>query len=320
MNLILIDTDPGIDDAIALVMALAAPAVEVRAITVTSGNCAVDQGVHNALGIVELMDAVSVPVARGADLPLSGAYKGAGAEVHGTNGIGGAEFRSFAASVHPVPGERMIVDQVLRAQGQLTIVALAPLTNLAKAIRLWPGIVGAVRKVIIMGGAFAVQGNATQYAECNMFNDPVAARVVLSSGIPVTLIPLDVTRSAIVDANVFTAVLQEFADNPLASFLMGATKSYFKSRSPMDPHRTAVLHDPLALAIALQPSLARYEQRRILIEIAGDNVGQTRMLDADAYEDGGATVEVATRLDASCFIQLTVSLLRRAVSRKAQCL
>jgi len=318
MNRILIDTDPGIDDAIALVMALAAPDVEVRAITVTSGNCSVDQGVHNTLGIVDLMDALSVPVARGADRPLSGASRGAGAKVHGTNGIGGAEFRSFAASVHPVSGERMIVDQVLRAPGQLTIVALAPLTNLAEAIRLWPGIVGAVRNVIIMGGALAVHGNATQYAECNMFNDPVAARVVLSSGIPVTLVPLDVTRSAIVDANVFTSALREFADNPVASFLMAATASYFKSHSAMCPGGVAVLHDPLALAIALQPSLVRCEKRRIVIEVAGDYVGQTRMLDAGAYEEGAATVEIATTLDASNFTQLTVSLLRRAVSRKSQ--
>jgi inosine-uridine nucleoside N-ribohydrolase len=214
----------------------------------------------------------------------------------------------------------MIVDQVLRAPGQFTIVALAPLTNLAEAIRLCPGIVGAVRNVIIMGGALAVRGNATQYAECNMFNDPVAARVVLSSGIPVTLVPLDVTRSAIVDATVFTSALREFADNPVASFLMEASASFFKPRSAICPDRAAVLHDPLALAIALQPSLVRCEKRRIVVEVAGDHVGQTRMLDADAYEEGAATVEIATTLDESSFTQLTISLLRRAASRMAQCL
>jgi purine nucleosidase len=193
---IILDTDPGIDDALAILLALASPEVELEAITVTFGNCSVDQGVQNALSILELARANHIPVAKGADRPLVQPLLLA-PETHGNTGLGYAQLPPASIEPDPTPAVNLLIEKVMAQPGELTIVAVGPLTNLALAIRLKPGIVQAVKNVYIMGGAIRYDGNTTPLAEYNTYCDPHAAHIVFHSGLPITLVPLDVTYQVV---------------------------------------------------------------------------------------------------------------------------
>jgi purine nucleosidase len=313
---IVIDTDPGIDDAVALLMALSLAGLRVRAITVVAGNCSVKQGLQNALGIVELMGATGVPVARGADRPLKRPAVRFGAEVHGENGIGGATLAVQTRSADPKPAPQMLVDTVRENQGRVTIVALAPLTNLALAIELWPGIVHAVRHVVVMGGALSVAGNASAQAECNIYNDPDAAAIVLSSGMPITLVPLDITRQATLTMDAFYTGLADLAALPAVRFLSAATASYFKYRGATPTVRSAILHDPLALALTVVPDLAKYRPVEVTVDTEdGSALGRTRADGRIAADGPAQTISVAADLDVPRFEQFVVASLRHAATQ-----
>jgi purine nucleosidase len=313
---VIIDTDPGIDDAIALLMALSSSALRVHAITVAAGNCSVEQGVHNALGIVELMKATGVPVARGADRPLKRRAVLCGSGIHGENGLGGAALAVGTRTAEPKPAAQVLVDTVHANQSQITVVALAPLTNLARAISLWPGIVHAVRRVVVMGGALGVAGNATAQAECNIYNDPDAAAVVLSSGMPITLVPLDITRRATVTLDAFNTGLADLAALPAVQFLSAATASYFRYRDATPTVRSAVLHDPLALALAVTPDLAKYRSVAVTVDTEeGAGLGRTRAGGRAIANGRAGVVNVATEFDVARFEHIIVEALRCAATQ-----
>jgi purine nucleosidase len=170
----ILDTDPGIDDALAIFLALASPEVQLEAITTVSGNVPIEHTTRNALALLELAGRTDIPVARGCDRPLLGSAALA-ADVHGENGLGGVllpEPRLLTQGQHAV---ELIIERVLAAPGEITLVAVGPLTNLALALRREPRLVEAVREVVIMGGALRVPGNITPCAEFNIFVDPHAA-------------------------------------------------------------------------------------------------------------------------------------------------
>ncbi len=192
---IIIDTDPGVDDAMAIFLALRSPELKVEAITAVSGNVPLEMTLPNALRLVEIAGRTDVPVAGGASVPLVRRLITA-KYVHGNNGLGGVEFP--AAKLKPVSETAVqLISRLVRGNpGQITIVAVGPLTNIATLLRADPEIARMIPQIVIMGGSLS-GGNITPAAEFNLYVDPEAARIVFDSGIPLTMVGLDVTEKVL---------------------------------------------------------------------------------------------------------------------------
>ncbi|HEX6291140.1 MAG TPA: nucleoside hydrolase [Herpetosiphonaceae bacterium] len=260
---IVLDTDPGIDDALAILLAVASSEVEVAAVTVTGGNCPLPQGVRNALAVLDMLRA-AVPVVPGVALPLIRPAFTA-EETHGDTGLGNAhlpEPRTAAALDHAVD---RIIREIMDSPAPVTLVAVAPLTNVALAIRREPRIVERVGDVILMGGAFDVPGNTTPLAEFNVYVDPHAAHIVLHSGMPITLIPWDITSKVLLTEAHIDALLAHAS--PVTRFIADATSFYIEFHRRYFGYAGCSINDPCALALAFCPDLAAYAQVFVDVEI-----------------------------------------------------
>ncbi|MGB9800816.1 MAG: nucleoside hydrolase [Thermanaerothrix sp.] len=300
---ILIDTDPGIDDALAILLALASPEVQVEGISVVFGNCAVDQGVRNALAVLDLVHAPQIPVARGMERPLVQPLLLA-PETHGDTGLGYARLPEPTRQPHPRHGMDLIVEMARSAPGEITLVALGPLTNLAMALRREPRLVNWLRRVIIMGGAIRHQGNTTPLAEFNVYCDPHAAHIVYHSGLPITLVPLDVTYQVVLKPEHVNYLLS--FESPVAHFIADATRFYMEFHDAYQQIEGCVINDPLALAVAFAPDLVGTEAHFVDVDISGGvSMGKTF---ADFYRMTGkpTNMEVALTVDHTRFINLFV--------------
>jgi purine nucleosidase len=262
---ILIDTDPGIDDTLAILLALASPELELKGLSVVCGNCTVDQGVGNALGVLELLHS-RVPVARGADRPLVQPLLVA-PETHGGTGLGYARLPVPALSPINRRAAEFIIEQVLAEPGQICLVCIGPLTNLAMAIRLEPSIIQAIPEVIVMGGALRHPGNTTPQAEFNVYCDPHAAHIVFHSGLPITLVPLDVTYQVILTQQDVDRLLS--IPSPVSRLIADATRFYMEFHDQYQDILGCVINDPLALALAFAPGLVDLQSLYVDVDISG---------------------------------------------------
>ncbi len=222
---ILFDTDPGIDDACAILLALASPELSLEGLSVVHGNCSLEQGTTNALSILELANAGHIPVAKGCHLPLVQPSLLA-PETHGDTGLGYAQLPEPRRKPVIQHGSDFLIEKILASPGEITLLAIAPLTNVALAIRKEPRIVEALKEIIIMGGAIRHEGNTTALAEFNTYVDPHAAQIVYQAGIPTTLVPLDVTYQCILIPEDVSR-LQKF-DSPITTFVAEATRFYME--------------------------------------------------------------------------------------------
>jgi purine nucleosidase len=286
MNPILVDMDPGTDDALAIMMLLNSQAVEVVGITTVGGNARLSDTTRNALRLLEYMGRPDIPVARGAastaQRPFHYAY-----DVHGARGLG---IPLPPPTTQPVRSRApaFISRMASKYRGELSIIALGPLTNIAKALRKEPRIVEWTKELVVMGGAVGVSGNITPYAEFNTFNDPEAAHTVLASGFATSLVGLAVT----------SRVSFERADAPwFAGDAPAATLSKRIVRTWFDEHRTSVryhLHDPLAVVAALDSNL--FSWRRASIDVETKDAVRLGMTTA-TYGSGPVRVAVAVQAD-----------------------
>lgn len=298
---ILIDTDPGIDDSLAILLALASPEVTLDGLSVVHGNCSVDQGLTNALSILELAHASHIPVARGCELPLVQPSLLA-PETHGNNGLGYAKLpepKTKQVSQHAVD---FLIDKILSAPGEYTIVAIGPLTNLALAMRKQPKIIPAIQEIVSMGAAIRHQGNTSPQAEFNVYVDPHAAHIVYHSGVPITLVPLDVTYQCILTPVDVERLLR--LDAPIPHFIADATRFYMEFHDEYQHISGCVINDPLALALTFAPGLCDYEEHFVDVDIQGGvSMGKTF---ADFYKMTGksANMRVALGVRARDFIEL----------------
>jgi len=274
---LLIDTDPGIDDALALLLAFASPEVSVEAITTVAGNVPVDRSTENVFRVLEAVEPARLPaVARGAGAPLVRPLVAAG-HVHGEDGLGDLDqFRNLDGSpryppvtVHlsSVDGPDLLLESARRFAGELVVVALGPLTNLAVALQRDRASLASLRRVVVMGGAVATPGNVTAAAEFNFYVDPEAAARVLRADLPLELVPLDVTRQVVLTRSVLEARL-DTCPVRLAQFVSDFTlKGFAFGASVGDGGLT--LHDPLALAVALDSTLVTFESLHVEVECEG---------------------------------------------------
>src|SRR5262249_7169960 len=286
---VVLDTDPGIDDSLAILLALASPEVDLAAVGVTGGNCSLADGVRNALNVLSIAGRTDMPVCPGVALPLIRPPFTA-PETHGDTGLGYARLPESPVPPADEHAVDMIVREIMARPGEVTLVAVAPLTNVAIAIRKEPRIVQAVREVIIMGGALRADGNTTSLAEFNFYVDPHAAHIVLHSGLPITLLPWDITRDILLmQEHIYqlTAIA-----SPVSDFIAEATRFYMEFHLAAFGYAGCAINDPAALALAFMPDLARTEPMYISIELASElTIGKTvigyvgnTLADPDAHD------------------------------------
>src|SRR5262245_42341199 len=310
---LLIDTDPGIDDALALVLALTSTSAEVMAISTVAGNVDVDQATTNALRILAAVDPGSRPrVARGAEGPLKRALVTAG-HIHGDDGLGNLDrfVEPDGRPRYPRPDHAIemrdaadvILEQVDLFREELVVVALGPLTNLALALERGRRVLSRVGRIVVMGGAVAVPGNVTPGAEFNFYVDPEAAAAVFEAGLPIDLVPLDVTKQVVLPQAALARRLAEcpsslgrfVADFSLPGYAVGRGEGGI------------ILHDPRGLGVPLDPSLLGFEDLYVEIECEGRatrglSLGDRREL--PSHRKRRPNCRVATTVDAPRFIQL----------------
>lgn len=272
---LIIDTDPGVDDSMMLQLAFVSPEVRVEALTTVFGNSDVATTSGNALLNVEVAGRADLPVARGASRPLTrpplARYP---VHVHGHDGLGNAGLKPPAGAPIPTPAAALIVERILQSPpGELTLLAVGPLTNLALAVHLEPAIVPRVREVVFMGGTLG-RGNVSPTAESNVRHDPESARLVLHAGWPVTMVGLDVTTRTLMTPTHLAAI--GAARTPAAAFLGAIMPFYFAYHSDRLGREAMPVHDSSALAYLLDPSLFTTERLHVDVEVQGElTTGQT---------------------------------------------
>jgi purine nucleosidase len=270
-----LDCDTGIDDALALVYLLNSPEIDLVGIATVSGNIDAAGGARNTLDLLALAGRGDIPVAVGNHDPQAGRYGGGAPHVHGDNGIGNVALPPSGLSPVPASGAELLVEMARRHPGALHVVAVAPLTNLAEALRLEPDLPNLVAHVTIMGGAALVPGNITAVAEANIGNDPEAAADVMAAPWDITLVPLDVTMFHRFDEDDRQALLTD--RRPVPTALGEMLDYYFAFYFSVFGDRHCALHDPLAAAIAVGevvPTLA--PTVRVDVDAAhGPSRGQT---------------------------------------------
>ncbi len=273
MQRIILDTDPGIDDALALFLALASPEIQLEAITTVSGNVHVDLTTRNALALLELAGRTDIPVARGCAGPLLVKYVDA-ADVHGSNGLGGIVLPHPKTQPVVQHAVELIIEKVMDAPSEITLVAIGPLTNIALAFRREPRIAQSVREVVIMGGALRVPGNVTPIAEFNIFCDPHAAHIVFHAGWPIRLVTLDTTTVTLLQRKQVETLARR--ESKITEFIKQATAFYFDIFGAANDVTAFQMHDPLCLAAAFQPELITWEPAYVDVELTGSlTLGET---------------------------------------------
>ncbi|MEV4990314.1 nucleoside hydrolase [Pseudarthrobacter sp. LMD1-1-1.1] len=243
---IYLDCDTGIDDALALAYLLASPLASVVGIGTVSGNVSAAVGARNTLDLLALAGAADVPVALGANDPLAASFHGGAPWVHGSNGVGEVELPASGASLAAESAAAMLVRLARAYTGELRVVAIGPLTNIARALELEPSL---VQSVTIMGGAALAPGSITPVAEANIWHDPEAAALVLAADWDVTLVPLDVTMASVLEETHRQALLASSAPVPRALGEMLAY--YFRFYEGIYGRPCSAMHDPLAAALAV---------------------------------------------------------------------
>lgn len=254
---IYLDCDTGIDDALALAYLLASPLADVVGIGTVSGNVSAAVGARNTLDLLELAGSAHIPVALGAHHPLAGSFGGGAPWVHGDNGIGEVSLAPAEASLAGESAAEMLVRLTRLYPGELRVVAIGPLTNIAEALQLEPALPSLVQSVTVMGGAALAPGNITPLAEANIHNDPEAAALVLAADWDVTLVPLDVTMASVLEEVHRQELLA--SSSPVAQALGEMLGYYFRFYEGIYGRPCSAMHDPLAAALAVgavKPALA----------------------------------------------------------------
>ena len=270
-----LDCDTGIDDALALAYLLASPRAELVGIGTVSGNISAAGGARNTLDLLKLAGHPDIPVAVGAHDPQVGTFHGGAPHVHGDNGIGGVDLEP--SDREPVSGTaaELLVELARKHAGELRVVAIGPLTNIAEALRLEPKLPELVAEITIMGGAALAPGNITPVAEANIANDPEAAAEVLAADWDVTLVPLDVTMTNVLEESHRQELLA--SDHPVSQALGEMLGYYFGFYVDIFGRACSAMHDPLAAAIAVRGvEVAVAPKVRVAVDTTnGPSRGQT---------------------------------------------
>ncbi|HEX3590406.1 MAG TPA: nucleoside hydrolase [Pseudonocardiaceae bacterium] len=305
---IILDCDPGHDDAVALVLAQGNPEIELAAVTTVAGNQTLANVTRNARAVATLAGITGVPIAAGCDRPLVREQVVAG-DIHGETGLDGATLPEPTVELDPRHAVDVIIETVLAGQpGEITLVPTAPLTNIAVALRREPRIVSRVREVVLMGGAYT-RGNMTPAAEFNIGVDPEAAAIVFGAGWPVTMIGLDLTHQALATPDVLERI--DAIGTPLAvvlrDLLVFFRDAYLRDQGMPAPP----VHDPCAVARLIAPEIMRVREAFVAVETQGRWTSGMTVTDFGGACGQPPNALVATTLDAPRFWDLVVDAVAR---------
>jgi inosine-uridine nucleoside N-ribohydrolase len=314
---VIIDTDPGADDALAIFLALNSPELKVEAFTVVPGNVVAEQGLDNALKLVSVAGRCDVPVAAGAQHPLMQRVYTAG-YWHGRNGIADIELPPSKCKVDPQFAPDLIIELIHKYPHEITLIPVGPLTNIALAVSKDPSIVKLTKNIVIMGGSIS-GGNTTGAAEANIFGDPEAAQIVFNAGWVVTMVGSDVGEQTLMRRKELTQL--EAGHGPQNDVVTKIARFYIE-RSERNGWDGAAMYDPLAVAVAFDPTLVTMKDMHVDVETRGEFTrGETvanrnlenekNVLHGDHYEIEGydklaANAQVCVASDATRFLAMFV--------------
>lgn len=325
MKRLILDTDPGnglpganVDDAFAIALALMHPEVELLGVTTVAGNVDVDQATDCALQMMEVATRPDIPVCRGAEKPLLSDPS----LFRATIGTRMADSRvaelwygyprpSSSRMADPRPADQFLVDTIMSNPGEVTLITCAPLTNVASALQIEPDLALSVESIIMMAGAVRVPGTTTAATELNASYDPEATHIVLNSGAPITLVPLDVTTQSFLTPE---ALDQLYETNPLSDYLSEVAEPWVQYVMERRHLPGCWLHDPLAVAVAIDPTLVRTRPMYVEVELTsprfrGQTIGWDPTFSYLLPAGGPPNVQVCQEVDAERFMAMLMDTL-----------
>jgi purine nucleosidase len=303
---VLMDCDVGVDDALALILAFHSPELEVKAVTGVNGNVPLDWVFENIRKVLSLIRPKQKPlIAQGAAQPLKGQSVYAHS-VHGNDGLGGAKIERKKVEewwqIYPGSAHELITRMARQCPNELTVIATGPLTNLALGLQRDLEGMRKLKEVVIMGGAIRTKGNVTSHAEFNIFVDPLAAKIVFESGLPITLVPLDVTHQVFLTSQVIEMRVKPF-HHTFSQFVIEAT-GYDITTHRFRTGEVFYLHDPLAVGVVINSDLVRKERLAIDVETQeGEHYGQV----LETF--GSPNIDLCVKVDTMRFLKLFLSRL-----------
>ena len=304
---IVLDCDPGHDDALAMILAAHNPAINLLAITTVSGNGIIAKVTANALSICALAK-INVPVAEGAGNAILG-YIEAATDIHGETALDGAPLPPPAFELEKISGVDLIAKVVREHPEKVTLVATGPLTNIALFLKLYPNLRGNIAEIVFMGGS-ASRGNRTPYAEFNIWMDPEAADVVMKSGIPLTMCGLDVTHQALVTKPIFAKL--EAMGTDLSKTVIGLLKFFASTYNDVFEMPDPPLHDPVAIALLIDRTVVKTRRSNVEIELNGKFTRGATVVDIYNRSGSTANVDVALELDFDKFWSMMLDAVEKA--------
>ncbi|MCX7828080.1 MAG: nucleoside hydrolase [Thermanaerothrix sp.] len=304
---IILDVDPGHDDAVAMMMAASHPSVELLAVTVVAGNQTLDKTVRNALNIASLLGLKGVPVAAGMSRPMVREQIIAD-DIHGKTGLDGPSFDEPTVRKDPRHGVDLMIETLMNSDGDVTVVPTGPLTNVAMAMRKEPKIVEKIKRIVLMGGSYQL-GNVTPAAEFNIYADPEAAHVVFSSGRPVVMMGLDLTRQVRCTSQVVSRI--GAIGNRVSKVFVELMEFFAKTQREIFGWDAPPLHDPTTVAYVIDPSIFVTKPMRVDVELRGEHTYGRTCCDYFGVTKREPNAEVAVTLDLDRFWDLLEECIRR---------
>ncbi|ASU84571.1 nucleoside hydrolase [Nocardiopsis gilva YIM 90087] len=296
-----IDCDPGVDDAVALLLAFASPELEVRGVTTVAGNVSLADVDRNAARVLDLTGLPEdFPLVSGVAGPIARQRRMRDEPVHGPGGLGGVDLPDSPRRHREAHAVDWLADEALARPGELTLIAVGPLSNVAMLLRRHPAAGAALREIVIMGGAAFVQGNVTPAAEFNFYADPEAARCVLESGLPIRVVGLDVTRAALFPLEAAEELTALSGTAGIAGQLLSA---YTRRVTAASGATGSPVHDALAVAAVTHPDIIGWESGWATVECSGEYTRGALVADLRT-PDRDRPTQIGRTVDADRFVRL----------------
>ncbi|MGL4367794.1 MAG: nucleoside hydrolase [Brevinemataceae bacterium] len=299
---IIIDTDPGIDDAMALLLAASSPKISIEAITNVTGNTKVDQCVRNTFKILDVCNRLDIPVYRGAEKPLIKPYFEGDGKVHGKDGLGDLNFPEVEKKLEQLPAYQYLIKTASEFPEEITLACIGPLTNIALAIQNDPNFAKNIKKLVIMGGA-KCGGNLSPVAEFNIWDDPDAAKIVFEAGFnEIIVIGLDVTHKVILSPNL-QELLKQY-NTPQSIFISKITNFYNTFHWKSEKILGCYMHDPLVIGYLIDPEIFKLQDAFISIVTEGQAIGQTIVDINGTWNNNICNCKFAYQVDSKKFLEI----------------
>lgn len=305
---IIIDTDPGIDDAIAILFALVSNKIELKAITTVAGNVDVEKCTKNALKILEMVGRTDVPVVEGACKPLVKRLRTA-EYVHGIDGLGNTNLAESTYKPLDVNVVDFFVDTILKNREPITIVPVGPLTNIALSLIKEPKIADKINEIIFMGGTAGSYGNVTPLAEANMYCDPHAAKIILQSGISTTMVGLNVTQKPLVFKKHLKKIYQK--KSPISEFIIKILNHYIAVHKKFFKIDGCAIHDALAVAVAINRNIVKTKKLYVDVELNEGLTQGATIVDYYGVLGKESNIDVCVDVDSELFLSMLLNNLQK---------